>query len=221
MTKTSWGALGSDAARTPRRRAPRTPPMATTDVPPGCPLTPSQYGVIRQLALGLTYKQMALASGLSVSTIRTHIHHAYTKLEVVDRAQAVLKCGREGWLGEEFEIGGPSEDGDPLRGFAREYLDAFDQHIIEPDDEEAARCLAVSAEGLGLGRLHRDRTTRNDFIDAVIDGLAYGRSQRRATVAATAVAEIDAAAEGTGVDYAKIARLEAELLDNDREELSA
>lgn len=216
---TSWGALGSDAPRTPRRRAPRKPAMAV-DVPTGCPLSPSEYGVIRQLALGLTYKQMALASGLSVSTIRTHIHHAYTKLEVVDRAQAVLKCAREGWLDEAVEIG-DVEKPDPLRGFAREYLDAFDTHILEPDDEEAARCLAVSAEGLGLGRLHRDRTTRNDFIDAVIDGMAYGRRQRRANVAATAVAEIDAAAESTGVDYAKIARLEAELLDTDREELSA
>ena len=35
--------------------------------------------------------------------------------------------------------------------------------------------------------------------------MIHGRRQRQAQVAATAVAEIDAAAEGTGVDYAKIA----------------
>lgn len=173
---TSWGSLSAEAERRSRNRNGHAGALAA-DVPTGCPLSPSEYGVIRQLALGLTYKQMALASGLSVSTIRTHIHHAYAKLDVIDRAQAVLKCAREGWLDEAVEIG-DVEKPDPLRGFAREYLDAFDQHILEPDDEEAARCLAVSAEGLGLGRLHRDRTTRNDFIDAVIDGMAYGRRQR-------------------------------------------
>ena len=65
----------------------------------------------------------------------------------MDRALAVLRCAREGWLDEAVEIG-DVEKPDPLRGFAREYLDAFDQHTpSQPDDEEAARCLAVSAEG--------------------------------------------------------------------------
>lgn len=69
---------------------------------------------------------------------------------------------------------------DRLRGFAREYVESLDTHLIDPDDAQANRSLAVAAEGLGLGRHERNRATRNDFIDAVLDGLA-GRSYHRST----------------------------------------
>ena len=37
----------------------------------------------------------------------------------------------------------------------------------------------VTCSAEGLGRLHRDRATRNDFIDAVLDGpMRHGRAGR-------------------------------------------
>ena len=54
------------------------------------PLSRQETASLRCLAAGKTYKQAALELGLSVSTVRSHLHRAYVKLEVVDRAQAVL-----------------------------------------------------------------------------------------------------------------------------------
>ena len=176
---TTWGSLSAESERRARNRNGHAGALAA-DVPVGCPLTPSQYGALRMLALGLTYKQMALASNCSVSNVRTHLHNVYTKLEVVDRAQAVLKAAEAGWLGEAVEFGDTSK-ADPLRGFAREYLVALDDHLADPEDAEANRNLACAAEGLGLGRTERTRETRNDFIDAVIDGMIGRRASANQT----------------------------------------
>jgi DNA-binding CsgD family transcriptional regulator len=64
----------------------------------GSPLTPRQLQVLQLLAAGKTYAEIALAGGVTVSTVRTHIHLAYRRLGVVDRAQAVLKAVEEGWM---------------------------------------------------------------------------------------------------------------------------
>lgn len=63
-----------------------------------CPLTPKEQDVIRLLASGLVYKEIGAEIGLSTSTVRTHLHNAYKRLGVTDRAQAVLKCAERGWL---------------------------------------------------------------------------------------------------------------------------
>ena len=44
------------------------------------------------------YKQIAAELGLSVSTIRSHLHNVYRKIDVADRAQAVLKARERGWI---------------------------------------------------------------------------------------------------------------------------
>jgi putative nucleotidyltransferase with HDIG domain len=67
-------------------------------VPEPSPLTRSEQAVIRELAAGKLYKQIALDLGVSPSTVRTHLHHAYKKLGVADRAQAVLLASARGWL---------------------------------------------------------------------------------------------------------------------------
>lgn len=54
--------------------------------------------MVELLAAGLTYKQIAPRVGLGVSSVRTHLHNIYGKLEVIDRAQAVLECVRKGWV---------------------------------------------------------------------------------------------------------------------------
>jgi putative nucleotidyltransferase with HDIG domain len=63
-----------------------------------CPLSARECEVLRQLAEGKAYKQIAVGLTLSPSTVRTHLHNVYAKLGVVDRAQAVLLATERGWL---------------------------------------------------------------------------------------------------------------------------
>jgi len=54
--------------------------------------------VLQQLALGLTNKQIALALGMSEHTAKYHISSIYSKLGVLNRAEAVREGVRRGWL---------------------------------------------------------------------------------------------------------------------------
>ena len=63
-----------------------------------CPLSTRELDVLRHLAKGMVYKQIAVEMQLSVSTIRTHLHNVYGKVGVVDRAQAVLTAREYGWI---------------------------------------------------------------------------------------------------------------------------
>jgi len=63
-----------------------------------CPLSAREVEVLRRLAEGKVYKQIALELSLSTSTVRTHLHNTYAKLGAVDRAQAVLLATQRGWL---------------------------------------------------------------------------------------------------------------------------
>jgi putative nucleotidyltransferase with HDIG domain len=63
-----------------------------------CPLSAREVEVLRRLAEGKVYKQIAHDMGLSTSTVRTHLHNTYGKLGAVDRAQAVLLATERGWL---------------------------------------------------------------------------------------------------------------------------
>jgi len=62
------------------------------------PLTDREREVVRLLAGGKTYKQVARALRLSQSTVRNHLHNVYHKLDVVDRAQAVIVSRDNGWI---------------------------------------------------------------------------------------------------------------------------
>ena len=63
-----------------------------------CPLSNRELDVLKRLAEGKVYKQIALELSLSTSTVRTHLHNIYGKLGAVDRAQAVLGATERGWL---------------------------------------------------------------------------------------------------------------------------
>jgi putative nucleotidyltransferase with HDIG domain len=63
-----------------------------------CPLSGREVEVLKRLAEGKVYKQIALELSLSTSTVRTHLHNVYGKLGAVDRAQAVLIATERGWL---------------------------------------------------------------------------------------------------------------------------
>ncbi len=63
-----------------------------------CPLSSREVEVLKRLAEGKVYKQIAHELSLSTSTVRTHLHNIYGKLGAVDRAQAVLYATERGWL---------------------------------------------------------------------------------------------------------------------------
>jgi putative nucleotidyltransferase with HDIG domain len=63
-----------------------------------CPMSNREVDVLRRLARGMVYKQIASELGLSTSTVRTHLHNVYGKLGAMDRAQAVLIATERGWI---------------------------------------------------------------------------------------------------------------------------
>ena len=63
-----------------------------------CPMSTRELDVLKRLAKGMVYKQIAAELNLSTSTIRTHLHNVYGKLGAMDRAQAVLIATERGWL---------------------------------------------------------------------------------------------------------------------------
>jgi putative nucleotidyltransferase with HDIG domain len=63
-----------------------------------CPLSARELDVLRRLAEGKVYKQIAQDLDLSASTVRSHLHNVYGKLGALDRAQAVLIATDRGWI---------------------------------------------------------------------------------------------------------------------------
>jgi putative nucleotidyltransferase with HDIG domain len=63
-----------------------------------CPLSTREVEVLKRLAEGKVYKQIAHDLELSTSTVRTHLHNTYAKVGAVDRAQAVLIATEHGWI---------------------------------------------------------------------------------------------------------------------------
>jgi DNA-binding CsgD family transcriptional regulator len=62
------------------------------------PLSNRETTIVRLLAEGKRYKEIALALDLAASTVRTHLHNVYAKIGVDDRAQAVLRITEMGWI---------------------------------------------------------------------------------------------------------------------------
>jgi HD-like signal output (HDOD) protein/DNA-binding CsgD family transcriptional regulator len=63
-----------------------------------CPLSRQELKVLRYVAGGSASKQIGLQLGITPSTVRSHLHKTYTKLDVVNGSQAVLLASRESWL---------------------------------------------------------------------------------------------------------------------------
>jgi DNA-binding NarL/FixJ family response regulator len=60
------------------------------------PLTQRESEVLRQLALGLTNKEIAQALHISYETVKEHVQHILRKLGVSDRTQAAVWAVRKG-----------------------------------------------------------------------------------------------------------------------------
>jgi DNA-binding NarL/FixJ family response regulator len=62
------------------------------------PLTQRESQVLRQLALGLSNKEIARTLHISVETVKEHVHHVLTKLGVSGRTQAAVWAVRKGLI---------------------------------------------------------------------------------------------------------------------------
>jgi putative nucleotidyltransferase with HDIG domain len=62
------------------------------------PLSSRETEVLRSLAKGKVYKLIGLELDIAASTVRSHLQNTYRKLEVGNRAQAVLRATEMGWL---------------------------------------------------------------------------------------------------------------------------
>jgi DNA-binding NarL/FixJ family response regulator len=60
------------------------------------PLTQRESDVLRQLALGLTNKQIAQTLDISCETVKEHVQHILRKVGVSDRTQAAVWAVRRG-----------------------------------------------------------------------------------------------------------------------------
>ncbi|MDP6442671.1 MAG: response regulator transcription factor [Pirellulaceae bacterium] len=60
------------------------------------PLTQRESEVLRQVALGLTNKEIALALHISYETVKEHVQHILRKVGVSDRTQAAVWAVRHG-----------------------------------------------------------------------------------------------------------------------------
>lgn len=69
-------------------------PRLSTDIE--VPLTQRESEVLRQLALGLTNKEIALALDISYETVKEHVQHILRKVGVSDRTQAAVWAVRKG-----------------------------------------------------------------------------------------------------------------------------
>jgi putative nucleotidyltransferase with HDIG domain len=89
--------LSTESLRSVMYELPQGTGNAKRNVDP-CPLSNREVEVLKRLAEGKVYKQIAHELELSTSTVRTHLHNTYAKLGAVDRAQAVLIATERGWI---------------------------------------------------------------------------------------------------------------------------
>ena len=64
----------------------------------GPPLTPRETEVLHHVTAGLQNKEIARNLGLSVATVRNHVHNILVKLGVHSKLEAVSLSFRNGWI---------------------------------------------------------------------------------------------------------------------------
>jgi DNA-binding NarL/FixJ family response regulator len=78
------------------RRASQAAPMLRGGADPDGALTKRENEVLKQLALGLSNKEIAQALDISYETVKEHVQHILRKLGVADRTQAAVWAVRKG-----------------------------------------------------------------------------------------------------------------------------
>lgn len=77
-------------------------PQAPAQLPP---LTDREKEILRWVAAGLQNKEVAQKLGISLATVRNHIHNILEKLGVHSKLEAVSLAFRQGWVVASLESG--------------------------------------------------------------------------------------------------------------------
>jgi DNA-binding CsgD family transcriptional regulator len=79
---------------------------APVSLPKAPPLTDREKEILRWVAAGLQNKEIAHRLGISLATVRNHIHNILEKLDVHSKLEAVSLAFRQGWVsGPNGELG--------------------------------------------------------------------------------------------------------------------
>lgn len=70
--------------------------LQVTPVVAALPLTQREQEILKQLAKGLLYKEIADALGITTGTIKQHIHKIYDKLQVSNKTEAINRMNAQG-----------------------------------------------------------------------------------------------------------------------------
>jgi DNA-binding NarL/FixJ family response regulator len=84
------------SASVARRLVDHLRPAPNTAVAEHERLTTREQGVLDLLAQGMLYKEIAAREGISISTVKQHIHSIYKKLHVGSREEALERYGKRG-----------------------------------------------------------------------------------------------------------------------------
>ncbi len=78
----------------------------SVSLPKAPPLTEREKEILRWVAAGLQNKEIAQKLGISLATVRNHIHNILEKLDVHSKLEAVSLAFRQGWVtGPNGELG--------------------------------------------------------------------------------------------------------------------
>jgi DNA-binding CsgD family transcriptional regulator len=98
--------LGTDAAEGGACAGPRS-----AGEPP--PLTAREREILQSVAAGLQNKEVAQKLGLSLATVRNHVHNILDKLSVHSKLEAVSLAFRKGWVASSGEARGTASEDRP------------------------------------------------------------------------------------------------------------
>jgi DNA-binding CsgD family transcriptional regulator len=87
---------GGNGTATVGGRPPATPGPVTTAR--AAPLTEREQEILRWVAAGLQNKEIAPRLGISLATVRNHIHSVLEKLDVHSKLEAASLAFRKGWV---------------------------------------------------------------------------------------------------------------------------
>jgi DNA-binding CsgD family transcriptional regulator len=97
------GARSAESAPAAEWPAVAAGPVSLSKVPP---LTEREREILRWVAAGLQNKEIAQKLGISLATVRNHIHNILEKLDVHSKLEAVSLAFRQGWVsGPHGELG--------------------------------------------------------------------------------------------------------------------
>jgi DNA-binding CsgD family transcriptional regulator len=102
-------ALMARPSEAPTPAEPSTPRRGPSEIvsrpaPPVPPLTRREGEILGWVASGLQNKEVAQKLGISLATVRNHIHNILEKLQVHSKLEAVSLAFRQGWVSGDPEL---------------------------------------------------------------------------------------------------------------------